>query len=624
MSYSKTSQKFNHLDSSNKLMIMKKITILISICFVFQGLNSQNKNLKHLYEEKSYMKVIESSAQIKNPGNMDAYYIGNAFYFNSMYREANQWYSKLKDTIFYSDADLYARINTTCKVVNDKKGLSQSEKAYSVLKKKNIVESSAQHDFAYKLTKIEKINSESSDYSPRLVGNQVYYSSTRDFLHSKNVKDQWTNQNFSNLMVAKLGKYLNFETVTEFTGLNDNLYNESTPCFTKDGNTVYFTRNNVNKGKVNSDKNQNVLLKIYRAKVVDGKWNSVEDLSINNNDFSCAHPVLSPDEKTLYFTSDRPGGNGQSDLYKVDINVDGTLGTPTNLGSQINSDMRETQPFIDSKGNLYFASDRIQGFGGLDIYVAEYNKTSRSFSNPKNLGQSINSNMDDMGYTESEDGKFGFFSSNRNQLSGDDIYLFNKIEMLPIQVILEANTSLNNVQITSMDINQKKLEAGSYTIEGDKVFVSKQVKYLQFSKQGSFDTLVNVLASNGSISLIPNKKESTYTTIKTLYFKNQSENIEEKMKSDLKDVVDMMIRDEMKKLLIKSHSDSRGDQSLNMKLTENRAQNIKNFLVSNGIESNKIEIQALGDSQLVNHCKKGVNCSEKQHRQNSRVELIMF
>jgi outer membrane protein OmpA-like peptidoglycan-associated protein len=369
---------------------------------------------------------------------------------------------------------------------------------------------------------------------------------------------------------------------------------------------------------------KNVLLKIYRAKVVDSKWSSVEDLSINSNDFSCAHPALSADEKTLYFTSDRAGGAGQSDIYKVEINEDGTLGNPTNLGSQINSDARETQPFIDSKGNLYFASDRIQGFGGLDIYMSEFNKSSNVFGSPKNLGESINSNMDDMGYTESEDGKFGFFSSNRSQLSGDDIYLFNKIEMTPIQVVLEANIFLNNIQLTAMDINQKKLELSSIAVEGDKIFVSKQVKFIRFTKQGSFDTLVNIIASEGQVILLSDKKTVNYTTAKTIYFKNKSEILEDKMKLDLKDVVDMMIRDEMKKLLLKSHSDSRGDEVSNMKLTENRAQAIKNHLVSNGIDASKVEIQALGSSQLSNACKRGVSCTEKQHRQNSRVEIVMF
>jgi outer membrane protein OmpA-like peptidoglycan-associated protein len=603
---------------------MKNFIILTTICFVFQGLNAQNTHLKNLYDAKSYMKVIEASAQIQNPSKMEAYYIGNAFYFNSLYREANLWYSKLKDTIFYSDADLYARISNSCKTVNDKSGLAQSEKAYAVLKKKNLIESVSQHDFAYKLTKIEKLNSESSDYAPRLKGNEVYYSSTREFKSSKNTKDQWTNQNFSNLMVAKLGKYLSFETVSEFTGLSDNLYNEATPCFTKDGKTVYFTRNNINKGKVNSDKEKNVLLKIYRAKVVDGKWSSVEDLSINSNDFSCAHPALSADEKTLYFTSDRAGGAGQSDIYKVEINEEGTLGNPTNLGPQINSDARETQPFIDSKGNIYFTSDKIQGFGGLDIYISEFNKSSNVFGSPKNLGESINSNMDDMGYTESEDGKFGFFSSNRSQLSGDDIYLFNKIEMTTIQVVLDANISLNNIQLTAMDINQKKLVSGAYSIEENKIFASKEVKFIQFAKQGSFDTLVNVIASEGKVSLLSDKKTVNYTTVKTIYFKNKSEILEEKMKSEMKDVVDIMIRDEMKKLLIKSHSDSRGDEASNMKLTENRAQAIKNYLVSNGIDASKVEIQALGSSQPSNACKRGVSCTEKQHRQNSRVEIVMF
>jgi outer membrane protein OmpA-like peptidoglycan-associated protein len=603
---------------------MRNIIKIITVCFVCQGLNAQNTPLKNSYDAKSYMKVIAQSAKIQNPSKMDAYYIGNAFYFNSMYREANLWYSKLKDTIFYSDADLYARISNACKATNDKKNLELSQKAYAVLKKKSLVEAASQHEFAFKLTKIEKLNSESSDYSPRLNGNVVYYSSTRDFKNSKNTKDQWTNQNYANLMVAKLGKYMNFESVSEFVGLNDNMFNEATPCFTKDGSTVYFTRNNINKGKINSDKDKNVLLKVYRAKVVDGKWTAIEDLSINSNDYSCAHPALSQDEKTLYFTSDRPGGMGQSDLYKVEIKADGSLGTPENLGAQINSDVRETQPFVDSKGNLYFASDRIQGFGGLDIYVSEFNKSSNTFSNSKNLGESINSNMDDMGYTEGEDGKYGFFSSNRSQLSGDDIYLFNKIEMTPIQLILDANTSASQIEITAFDINQQKLEAGVYSLEQNKIFASKQVKFMRFVKQGAFDTLVNIIASNGMISLLPSKNTVNYATVKTIYFKNKSENLEEKMKSEIKDVIDMMIRDDMKKLQIKSHSDSRGEEASNVKLTETRAQAIKNYLVSNGIEESKIEIQALGSSQPSNACKKGAKCSEKQHNQNSRVEFVLF
>ena len=599
---------------------MKKIIILISICFVSQGLNAQNTQLKNLYDAKSYMKVIEQSAQIKNPSKMDAYYIGNAFYFNSMYREANLWYSKLNDTIFYSDVDLYARISNACKATNDKKNLAQSQKAYAVLKKKNLVALASQHEVAYRLTKIEKLNSESSDYSPRLYGNVVYYSSTRDFKNSKNTKDQWTNQNFSNLMVAKLGKYMNFESVAEFTGINDNIYNEATPCFTKDGSTVYFTRNNVNRGKVNSDKDKNVLLKVYRAKVVNGAWTAIEDLSINSNDFSCAHPALSQDERTLYFTSDRPGGLGQSDLYKVAINIDGTLGNPENLGAQINSDARETQPFVDSKNNLYFASDRIQGFGGLDIYVSEYNNSNSTFATPKNLGESINSNMDDMGYTEAEDGKYGFFSSNRSQLSGDDIYLFNKIEMSPIRLVLDANTTANQLEISAFDINQKKLDAGVYLLEDNMIYASKQVKFMRFVKQG-LDSLVNIAASNGTISLIPAKNEVNYTSIKTVYFKNRAEILDEKVKNELNDVLDLLIRDEMKKLLIKSHTDSKGENTENMLLSEKRAQAIVDFLASKGLNKNRFEIQALGASQMAVSCKK---CSEKQHNKNSRVEFFLF
>lgn len=163
-----------------------------------------------------------------------------------------------------------------------------------------------------------------------------------------------------------------------------------------------------------------------------------------------------------------------------------------------------------------------------------------------------------------------------------------------------------------------------YSLEQNKIFASKQVKFMRFVKQGAFDTLVNIIASNGTISLLPSKNTVNYATVKTIYFKNKSENLEEKMKSEIKDVIDMMIRDDMKKLQIKSHSDSRGEEASNVKLTETRAQAIKNYLVSNGIEESKIEIQALGSSQPSNACKKGAKCSEKQHNQNSRVEFVLF
>jgi outer membrane protein OmpA-like peptidoglycan-associated protein len=600
---------------------MKSNIIILSLIFSSHILFGQNKTLKSLHDVQSYNKIMEMSNQFENSSNLDAYFIGNAFYNNAKYKEAGLWYSKIKDTIFYSDIDLYARIINSCKAINNYKCIQQNEKAYSVLSKNKLSKVSSQNNFIYNSIKIDLLNSEFSEYAPRLFENTLYFSSTRNKRKSSEKKDNWTNQNYSNLYTAQVGKFMNVEDVNEFKGMGDVTYNESSPTFTKDGKIVYFTRNNINKGKVGTDQNKNVLLKIYRAKVIDNKWTEIEDLSINDDNFNCAHPFLSKDDKTLYFSSDRPGGFGQSDLYEVKINENGTLGDVVNLGPNVNSGSRETQPFIDSKNNLYFSSDRVQGFGGMDIYVSEYN--NKFFTTPKNLGESINTSMDEIGYVESANGKFGFYASNRNSNSGDDIFIFNKIETNTL-TIENSENDLKSIQITALDINQKKLDPNSFTIENTTLYLSKQIKFVRFFKEGIFDTTINVMAANGQISLNKTSEAKEKTLIKTIIFPSKNQLLTEKIKKELTEITSTLIKDDTKNILIQSHSDSRGDAASNLKLTEDRANIIRKYFIENGIESKRIEVQALGDTKLTNNCKKGVNCTEKQHQRNSRVEFLVF
>lgn len=616
----KTLLKFNLLVSS-KLFIMKKNIIILTFIFSSQILFGQIKMLKKLYEDKSYNKIMEMSSQFENCSNIEAYFIGNAFYNNAKYKEASKFYSKIKDTIFYSDIDLYARIINSCKAVNNGKCVTQNEKAYSVLAKKNISKGINQKNVIYNSVKIDLLNSEFSEYAPRLFDNTLYFSSTRNTRKNLDKKDNWTNQNYSNIYIAQVGKFMNIEDINQFKGLGDITYNESSPTFTKDGKIVYFTRNNINKGKVGTDQNKNVLLKIYRAKVIDNKWMDIEDLSINDDNFNCAHPVLSKDEKTLYFSSDRPGGFGQSDLYEVKINEDGSLGEAINLGPNVNSGSRETQPFVDAKNNLYFSSDRVQGFGGMDIYVSEYN--NKFFTTPINLGESINTSMDEIGYVESTNGKFGFYASNKNSNSGDDIFMFNKIETTSL--IIENNENdLKAMQITALDINQKKLDPKSFNIENTTLYLSKQIKFIRFFKEGVIDTIVNIGAANGVVNLNKSLAVKEKTLIKTIIFPTKNLFLDEQTKKELSEIISVLINDEIKNILIQSHSDSRGDAASNLKLTEDRANLIKKYFVENGIDGKRIETQALGDFKLTNNCKKGVKCTEKQHQRNSRVEFFIF
>src|SRR5690606_19656143 len=119
------------------------------------------------------------------------------------------------------------------------------------------------------------------------------------------------------------------------------ILNESSAIITADGKTMYFTRNNINNNKQGYDENRFTKLKIYKADLIENRWQNIRELPFNSNEFNTAHPALSPDEKTLYFASDRPGGYGASDIWKVNVSGE-VYSTPQNLGPEINTEGRET------------------------------------------------------------------------------------------------------------------------------------------------------------------------------------------------------------------------------------------------------------------------------------------
>ena len=185
------------------------------------------------------------------------------------------------------------------------------------------------------------------------------------------------------------------------------------------------------------DKKRETHLKLYKASLVNGSWYNVEELPFNSNDYSIGHPALSPDGKTLYFVSDMPGGLGATDIYKV--TVDGSIyGTPVNLGRSINTEGRETFPFVSDDNRLYFASDGHVGLGGLDLFVSELkddnavlNLNETRVGDVFNLGKPINSPFDDFTFITNSATGLGYFASNREGgLGYDDIYSFKSIKPL--------------------------------------------------------------------------------------------------------------------------------------------------------------------------------------------------
>ena len=268
-------------------------------------------------------------------------------------------------------------------------------------------------------------NSEFSDfggYSLNKTGKLYFITSRRN----KAVKQSWSWNGKTFLDIYAFNEADSNEINPKlFSKKVNTKYHEGPICFTIDESRVYFTRNNIAKGKAKRDSLGIQNIKLYTAQVNnEGKWFNEKELAINSRYFSVGHPTISLDGKTLFFVSDMPGGFGGADIYKAEILADGNLGTPINLGETINTEGKEMFPWISQDGLLFFASDGFIGLGGLDIFVAKIEKDG-TIKNKLNAGEGINSQRDDFGLIFKKDAKSGYFSSNREGgLGEDDIYAF--------------------------------------------------------------------------------------------------------------------------------------------------------------------------------------------------------
>lgn len=281
------------------------------------------------------------------------------------------------------------------------------------------------------LTKIKNlsINSPYSDFSPMFHNtSELVFASARDtsFLTTRRYK--WNNQPFLDLYVArKKNDDGELFGAKKFSRNINTKYHEASVAFAPDQKTIYFTRNNFGK-RLKRGKEGIIHLKIYRSKWVDGEWTEAEELPLNSENYSTGHPTITPDGKKMYFVSDRPGGYGQTDIYVVDILENGRFSEPKNLGRTVNTDAKEMFPYVTEQ-TLYFSSNRPMGLGGLDVYRSDV--SNGVFGVAVNLGEPINSMRDDFSYIIDGSGQQGYFASNRKGGKGDDdIYSFVQTENL--------------------------------------------------------------------------------------------------------------------------------------------------------------------------------------------------
>ncbi|MFZ4543051.1 MAG: OmpA family protein [Saprospiraceae bacterium] len=292
-------------------------------------------------------------------------------------------------------------------------------------------------------------NSPLDDYSPAIFKDQVVFTSDRAKGTAIKRDHTWTGNPFNELFVVDAKKNgpptdykFTYGKPGKFSAKLNTKYHDAAVSFSPDYSEIFFTRNNYLSGKTGRDDEGFILLKVYTAKASGvGAWTEVAELPFNSDEYNVAHPAISPDGNKIYFSSNMPGGFGGMDLY-VSEKDGGKWGPPVNLGPRINTEGLEVFPYVDKSGKLFFSSDGHIGLGGLDIYYMDPKENSE-WGEVINAGFPLNSKHDDFGVSTVEDGKFGYFSSDRPGGSGrDDIYSFHKMSVPATIFVFDAFTKL--------------------------------------------------------------------------------------------------------------------------------------------------------------------------------------
>ena len=610
------------------------------------------------YENYSYVDAISTYEQVASKGYKEEKMfqkLGNAYYFTADLVKAEKWYTELFAMNQNQEPEYYYRYSQTLKAVgnyakadtmleefNKRSGNDQRGKLYA--EQKNYLEDIQANSGRFEVADAG-INSEYSDYGSSFLNNNLVFASARDTGGVVKKVFKWNNESFTNLYFATIKPDGEMGKVERFDKSVNSKFHESTPVFTQDGKTMYFTRNNYLEGKKQKSAKKIVLLKLYKATLEAGKWENVIELPFNSNEYSVAHPALSLDEKTLYFASDMPGTLGQSDLFSVSIHSDGSYGTPKNLGRTINTEGRETFPFISDENELYFASDGRPGLGGLDIFVSKIGDFS-VLREVQNVGTPINGPQDDFAFLFNSKNRNGFFTSNREGGNGyDDIYRFTELRKLTCEQMLsgiitdqETGIQLSDAKVSLFDDEFKFIkesssdEKGRYNFEAvcGKTYYVRAEKAAYETKEEKVTIRNKTGKTELSFQLEKRIKEVGVGTdlaktlnIPIIYFDLDKSAIRKDAAFELEKILSVMQLNPKMKIDVRSHTDSRQTNKYNEKLSDRRAKATVEWLIKNGITSDRLTGKGYGESQLVNKCADGVKCTEEEHQVNRRSEFII-
>lgn len=667
-----------------KRIFQRKIGVLVAVFCVFTSagfaqLQSYKKGLASF--ERGYydlavndlLKVEEIDASQETKLN---YTIAESYRLSNRWLESIPYYEKAiaggvddQDAVFHLAYALKASGQYDEALENYKKYVSfaTDNKVYNEFANREIntiqiIPILQRKEAPYQFRNLKEINTEGAEFSPIVFNNKLVFSASRkDRKYSNGLPFLGIYSATVNNDLSTIGKAEKFSEA-----IFDDERNEGTPTFSPNGKVVIFARGNSGKRK---DLSPDVDLYISRN-VPGSGWTEPSLVSASDSAYWDGCPSFSGDGKTIYFASNRPGGSGGMDLYRVNMDASGRFGNPRNMGKAINTPGDEMFPFVSADGELIFASDGHPGLGKLDLFKAVRKSGKISV---ENMGLPFNSSLDDFAYSEDAVGNI-FFSSNRLGGQGDDdIYFYQappkeeiaqnvdpldpkegglspdepEEEVKVVNYYLAGNITdkTNDEPVADAHLKIYKLDAGIEELfvdlnssEGgyygpqkleedtDYLLIVEKEGYLT-SRQGFTmygRSIPNVLLTKAftDTTFIANLQMDKIFIGKTfqlenIYYDLDKYDIRSDAAVELDKLVQILLDNPKIKIELGSHTDSRGTAVYNQRLSQRRAESAVNYIVSRGISRSRIEAQGYGEEELIEEAAR----TEEEHQINRRTEF---
>jgi len=608
--------------------------IFLSIIVLIASCSPEKKAMKSFRYGK-YESVISYYKGVlrKQPNNGSAnYYIAESYRLSNRIKEAEPFYAKAggrgvnSDSVklFYAKSlQANSKYEEAREVLESLESETKDEKitarAQKEIKGLDYLAELSEKKSYYKVKNLEAINTPFTEYNPVYSNNELYFTSSRSNARIYEA----TGTPFTDIYKAETsGANVNASTITPLPDLiNETNINEGCITFTPDGKTMIFAKGNTGKRKGTND------VDLYISRFRNGQWSEALPININLPDAWESTPALSPDGRTLYFSSNRKGGYGGLDLYSAQMDSRGRFGKVKNLGPEINTAGSETFPYVSENGKMYFSSDGHPGYGMLDIFVV--NRVNGK-TVVENLGQPVNSMADDFGLFLFKPDR-GFFTSNREGGKGDDdIYTFINEDpnLKVVNYFLQGITYmirrdstreiLPNTRVSLLDPegdvmqdfvtgNDGKFlfrvyENENYTLLGETDgFITKRQSYTTIGKSVPLESLkeLTTTITLDTIMVLDRKERNKVFVLENIYFGYDSADIRKEAAIELNKLVTLLNDNTDLKIEMGSHTDSVASDAYNIQLSQRRAESTVNYLIQKGIDPNRLVAKGYGESKPI-------------------------